>query len=92
MDYMHSNLTRRGGKQKGMEEVMDQADGVLRNMQTTNGTISYREWEQFMMSYIRRHFEQDANMFVVNVSTPAQYFHVLRMQARHNSKNTFYKN
>jgi hypothetical protein len=59
-----------------------QADGVLRNMQTGGGTISFKEWEKFMVQYIRRHFEHDANMFVVNVTSPAQYFHVLRMQAR----------
>lgn len=38
-------------------------------------------WESFMVQFIRRQSECDANMFVVAPSTPAQYFHVLRRQA-----------
>lgn len=38
-------------------------------------------WESFMVQFIRRQSERDANMFVVAPSTPAQYFHVLRRQA-----------
>lgn len=38
-------------------------------------------WEKFMVQFIRRQAERDANMFVVVPSTPAQYFHVLRRQA-----------
>lgn len=38
-------------------------------------------WESFMVQFIRRQSERDANLFVVVPSTPAQYFHVLRRQA-----------
>ena len=38
-------------------------------------------WESFMVQFIRRQAERDANLFVVAPSTPAQYFHVLRRQA-----------
>jgi hypothetical protein len=38
-------------------------------------------WESFMVQFIRRQAERDANMFVVVPSTPSQYFHVLRRQA-----------
>ncbi|GMH36461.1 hypothetical protein BSKO_04329 [Bryopsis sp. KO-2023] len=37
-------------------------------------------WESFMVQYIRRNAERDTNLFVVNATTPAQLFHVLRRQ------------
>ena len=33
-----------------------------------------------MVQYMRRNAERQANMFVVNPTTPAQLFHVLRRQ------------
>lgn len=42
--------------------------------------VTKAAWERFMVQYMRRNAERDANMFVVNVTTPAQYFHVLRRQ------------
>ena len=33
-----------------------------------------------MVQYMRRHAERQANLFVVNATTPAQLFHVLRRQ------------
>ncbi len=33
-----------------------------------------------MVQYMRRNAERQANIFVVNATTPAQYFHVLRRQ------------
>lgn len=32
------------------------------------------------MQYIRRNAERDASLCVANVTTPAQYFHLLRRQ------------
>jgi hypothetical protein len=43
-------------------------------------TITWPAWQSFMVQYLRRHAERDANMFVVNATTPAQYFHLLRRQ------------
>ncbi|KAF6260765.1 thiamine diphosphate-binding protein [Scenedesmus sp. NREL 46B-D3] len=37
-------------------------------------------WERFMLQYVRRHAERDANVCIVNATTPAQYFHLLRRQ------------
>lgn len=37
-------------------------------------------WRQFMLQYIRRNAERDANLCIVNATTPAQYFHLLRRQ------------
>lgn len=37
-------------------------------------------WEKFMLQYMRRHAERDANLCIVNATTPAQYFHLLRRQ------------
>ena len=45
------------------------------------GELTAASWEKFMVQFIRRQAERDANMFVVVPSTPAQYFHALRRQA-----------
>lgn len=37
-------------------------------------------WERFMLQYMRRHAERDASLCIVNATTPAQYFHLLRRQ------------
>jgi 2-oxoglutarate dehydrogenase complex dehydrogenase (E1) component-like enzyme len=42
--------------------------------------LTWEAWERFMLQYLRRYAERDANMFVVSPTTPAQYFHVLRRQ------------
>jgi hypothetical protein len=47
----------------------------------TGAPLDAETWESFMVQFIRRQAERDANMFVVCPSTPAQYFHVLRRQA-----------
>lgn len=33
-----------------------------------------------VLQYIRRNAERDANLCIANVTTPAQYFHLLRRQ------------
>ncbi|CAJ1428992.1 unnamed protein product, partial [Effrenium voratum] len=43
--------------------------------------VTRQEWRQVMQQLYRRNAEKDANIFVLNVTTPAQYFHVLRRQA-----------
>lgn len=48
--------------------------------------ICRQRWKTFMKRWYRRRSEQRANIFVVNVSTPAQYFHVLRRQAHRRYK------
>jgi hypothetical protein len=45
------------------------------------GELTAESWEKFMVQFIRRQAERDANMFVVVPSTPAQFFHMLRRQA-----------
>lgn len=42
--------------------------------------IDFERWEAFMVSYLRRNAERLTNLFVVNASTPANYFHALRRQ------------
>ena len=37
-------------------------------------------WERFMVQWLRRNGEKDANLFVVNPTTPSQLFHVIRRQ------------
>ena len=38
------------------------------------------EWRHVMVQYMRRNAERSANLFVVNATSPAQLFHVLRRQ------------
>ena len=38
------------------------------------------EWRHIMVQYMRRNAERSANLFVVNATSPAQLFHVLRRQ------------
>ena len=38
-------------------------------------------WCDLLLGLVYR-YEKDTNLFVVNCSTPAQYFHLLRMQMR----------
>eukprot|EP00884_Botryococcus_braunii_P017628 jgi/Botrbrau1/4549/Bobra.60_2s0036.1 len=42
--------------------------------------ITLDVWHGIMGQYMRRQYERQANMFVVNCTTPAQLFHVLRRQ------------
>ena len=49
-------------------------------------SISRQQWHYVMQRWHRRNAEKQANIFVVNVSTPAQYFHCLRRQAHRNFK------
>eukprot|EP00056_Hartaetosiga_gracilis_P008673 m.124846 g.124846 ORF g.124846 m.124846 type:complete len:1100 (+) comp12965_c0_seq4:167-3466(+) len=44
--------------------------------------VPRRIWEQFMTTFLRRNAEHTANMFILNCTTPAQYFHALRRQAK----------
>eukprot|EP00055_Hartaetosiga_balthica_P015545 m.92552 g.92552 ORF g.92552 m.92552 type:complete len:1087 (-) comp8893_c5_seq1:163-3423(-) len=39
-------------------------------------------WVQFMTSILRRNAEHTSNMIILNCTTPAQYFHALRRQAK----------
>ncbi len=48
--------------------------------QLTTFVVAQEKWEGLMVQYMRRNAEQQANLFVVNATTPAQYFHVLRRQ------------
>lgn len=43
--------------------------------------IDRAQWRMIMQQWYRRIAESRANIVVVNVTTPAQYFHVLRRQA-----------
>jgi len=45
-----------------------------------DASITETDWENFMVQYIRRNAERRANLFVVNATTPAQFFHALRRQ------------
>ncbi|CAE7804920.1 KGD1 [Symbiodinium sp. CCMP2592] len=54
---------------------------VARNMNPEATGITRRDWRMIMQQLYRRNAEKDANIFVLNVTTPAQYFHVLRRQA-----------
>lgn len=47
-----------------------------------NMPITETEWENFMIQYIRRNAERHANLFIVNATTPAQFFHALRRQVQ----------
>ena len=42
--------------------------------------LDFNKFERLMVQFIRRNSEKDASMFVVNASTPANYFHALRRQ------------
>ncbi|CAI7812858.1 unnamed protein product [Closterium sp. NIES-53] len=45
------------------------------------------DWEAFMVRWMRRNAQRDNNVCVVNLTTPANYFHALRRQVnRHFSK------
>ena len=43
-------------------------------------SITFEQWQSFMVSCMRRHAEAEANFYLVNATTPAQLFHVLRRQ------------
>ncbi len=43
-------------------------------------SISFELWQAFMVSCLRRNAEAEANFYLVNATTPAQLFHVLRRQ------------
>lgn len=45
-------------------------------------------WESYMTSFLRRHAERTANMYILNCSTPAQYFHALRRQVKGSSASS----
>lgn len=42
--------------------------------------IERRDWDVFMAQWMRRNAEKDHNLCVVNITTPANYFHLLRRQ------------
>eukprot|EP00051_Salpingoeca_urceolata_P002017 m.46182 g.46182 ORF g.46182 m.46182 type:complete len:1161 (+) comp11836_c0_seq1:131-3613(+) len=42
--------------------------------------ISLEDWERYMTAYIRNHSERDCNLIVANPSTPANLYHILRLQ------------
>lgn len=44
------------------------------------GVLTIDHWQSLMEAYLHRNAEQTTNMFVVNATTPAQLFHVLRRQ------------
>lgn len=57
------------------------SDTVWRELGLPAGEdITFEQWEAFMVQYMRRHAESHANFFLVNATTPAQLFHVLRRQ------------
>ncbi len=45
-----------------------------------DGVLTIDRWEALMEAYLHRNAERTVNMFVVNATTPAQLFHVLRRQ------------
>ena len=45
-----------------------------------NAPITESDWNNFMVQYSRRNAERHANLFVINATTPAQFFHALRRQ------------
>lgn len=42
--------------------------------------IERRDWDVFMAQWMRRNAEKDHNLCVVNITTPANFFHLLRRQ------------
>ncbi|GJP75074.1 hypothetical protein CLOP_g5569 [Closterium sp. NIES-67] len=53
----------------------------------SSNKISKADWEAFMVRWMRRNAQRDNNLCVVNLTTPANYFHALRRQVnRHFSK------
>lgn len=46
----------------------------------SNGRIERQEWDVFMAQWMRRNAEKDHNLCVVNITTPANFFHLLRRQ------------
>ncbi|CAG9461158.1 unnamed protein product [Pedinophyceae sp. YPF-701] len=63
----------------GQAEEMDSVDHVWRELGLTDH-LDLDAWMAIMTTFLRRQHERRANMFVVNCTTPAQYFHVLRRQ------------
>lgn len=43
-----------------------------------DANLNAEAWEEMMISYLRRNMEKNTNFFVLQPSTPAQYFHALR--------------
>jgi hypothetical protein len=63
------------------ESQSEISDTVWRELGMPAGEdITFEQWEAFMVQYMRRHAESHANFFLVNATTPAQLFHVLRRQ------------
>ena len=60
---------------KNQHEVWQQELGIPQG-----DSISFEQWQAFMVSCMRRHAEAEANFYLVNATTPAQLFHVLRRQ------------
>lgn len=61
--------------QNGLDEVFSQMD-----FDGKHDRISRFEWQDFMQQYLSQNMEQEANIFVANCTTPANYFHILRRQ------------
>lgn len=69
--------------QTTLPRAAEKATVVLQELARRRGgraTVHRDEWFSFMVSYLRRNSERQANMCVVNCTTPANYFHVLRRQ------------
>eukprot|EP00879_Flechtneria_rotunda_P017667 GHRR01018519.1.p1 GENE.GHRR01018519.1~~GHRR01018519.1.p1 ORF type:complete len:632 (+),score=225.54 GHRR01018519.1:2874-4769(+) len=58
-----------------LAELLWEEMGIPEGQALTRGN-----WERFMLQYMRRYAERDANLCIVNATTPAQYFHLLRRQ------------
>ncbi|KIY92445.1 putative 2-oxoglutarate dehydrogenase E1 component DHKTD1 [Monoraphidium neglectum] len=68
-----------GGNGGGDEEPLDLLWSEL-GLGPEGTPVTRASWERFMLQWMRRNAERSANMFVVNATTPAQYFHLLRRQ------------
>eukprot|EP00803_Ostreobium_quekettii_P007935 evm.model.scf_3304.2 EVM.evm.TU.scf_3304.2 scf_3304:5531-14070(-) len=77
-----SELLRSMGQTKHLGEMdTELLDNLWQEMGLPeNAPLTKSAWEMFMTQYLRRNAEQHTNMFVVNATTPAQLFHVLRRQ------------
>jgi 2-oxoglutarate dehydrogenase complex dehydrogenase (E1) component-like enzyme len=54
--------------------------------------MTREEYFMFAAGWMRRNAERTHNISVVNCSTPAQYFHVLRRQVNQVSAHTYVLN
>lgn len=71
MDFM---VTKQGLRPKHVDLLLNEFD------LGPSGRIERQGWKLFMAQWMRRNAEKDHNLCVVNVTTPANFFHVLRRQ------------